>query len=72
VLLVTGTDDASAPRWMTDRIEAAAPGPVALLVMQGAQHGHYAQAPGGPAYLERVGAFLEECLAVPDGGLVAP
>lgn len=68
VLFVTGSDDPSSPRWMTDRVRAAAPGPTELLVVEGAGHGDYAAAPGGPAYLQRVADFLQGCLAATDGG----
>jgi uncharacterized protein len=68
VLLVTGSDDASSPRWMTDEVRVAVKGPSELLVVEGAGHGGYAQAPGGPRYLARVADFFAACLGGDDGG----
>jgi len=67
-LLVTGTDDRSSPRWMTDQVRAAATGPTEGLGVEGAGHAGYAAAPGGRAYLERVVGFFGGCLGGVDGG----
>jgi dipeptidyl aminopeptidase/acylaminoacyl peptidase len=63
VLLVEGSADPYIPRTEADLLYAAARTPKELFVVDGAGHGHYADAPDGAAYLRRLVDFFEVALA---------
>jgi fermentation-respiration switch protein FrsA (DUF1100 family) len=59
VLIVSGTDDQEVPEFLARDLFAAARDPKELLLVEGAGHGRYEQAPGS-TYLNRVTGFFEQ------------
>ncbi|QSQ26298.1 alpha/beta fold hydrolase [Pyxidicoccus parkwayensis] len=62
VLYIAGTADQAVPPSMAERLYALSGEPRELYLVQGAGHGHYADA-GGDAYLAKVCAFFDKALA---------
>jgi pimeloyl-ACP methyl ester carboxylesterase len=61
VLIVSGTDDQVVPEFLADDLFAAAHEPKELLLVSGAGHGGFEQAPGS-TYLARVADFFQGAL----------
>jgi alpha-beta hydrolase superfamily lysophospholipase len=61
VLIVTGTQDQTVPLFLAQDLFNAAADPRELLVVDGAGHGGFDQAPGS-TYLDRVSTFFESTL----------
>jgi fermentation-respiration switch protein FrsA (DUF1100 family) len=57
LLLIAGTDDTAVPRWMTERLYAAALEPKQRLVIRGAQDGSFLQA-GAETYTKGLVDFF--------------
>ncbi len=68
VLLVIGSEDPYVPRSMTDELFTASQGRASLLVVEGAGHGHYVEAPSGQEYLDRITRHFETNLELSAAG----